>query len=155
MRAQQNISIILASGFAASAVLLSSGAALGEELVMDQPMTVNGVESVCTGIGLEARNDPRWRDYSLRVELTGAAGQYLGDGRVNITGNAKSVDLQCDGPWLLVKLPAGSYQIKTDVADAGEKVMTARVPAAGQTRVVVNYPNAGGAVSPQATPGPG
>ena len=41
-----------------------------------------------------------------------------------------------------MKLPAGTYHVSTDVADAGHKDVTVHVPA----QVVVRFPNAGGEV---------
>ena len=99
------------------------------------------------------RADPRWRDYSLRLEFVGQNGQYLGDEQVNITGNGQSLDVHCQGPWVLMKLPKGDYKISTDVADAGHKDMTARVPASGQAHIVVRFPHAGGEVAHGSGPG--
>src|ERR1700744_2170924 len=54
-----------------------------------QTGNVSGIETACTGTTDEARNDPRWKDYSLRLEFVGAHGQYLGDEQVAVSG-AKS-----------------------------------------------------------------
>jgi hypothetical protein len=139
-------------------VLLSSfiscvGGALADDVALDQPMTVDGVETACTGITSDVRADPKWRIYSLKIEFVGKNGQYLGDEQVNVSGNGQSILVHCEGPWALMKLPKGSYHIAIDVADVGHKEMTARLPASGQTHIIVRYPNAGGEVD-RAVPEP-
>ena len=140
VRTRRVASILFAS-------VLPVAMAAAAEMPADHPITIDGIETVCTGTTLEARNDPRWRDYSLKLEFVGAQGQYLGDEHVNITGEGRSLNVHCTGPWLLMKLPAGTYRIAANVADAGRKDVTARVPQTGQTEVIVRFPDAGGAVS--------
>ena len=110
-------------------------------------MTISGVETVCTGTTTDVRADPQWRAYPFHLEVAGRDGQYLGDERVTVTGNGHSVSVQCSGPWVLMKLPAGSYKVSLDVPDAGHKDVTMQVP--GQT--VVHFGDAGGEVAPNAS----
>jgi hypothetical protein len=126
------------------ATSLGAGVALGEtEPPMDdQPMMINGVETVCTGTTTEARADPRWAAYPFHMEVAGKGGQYLGDEEVTVTGNGHSVSAKCAGPWVLMKLPAGSYHVSIDVPEGGHKDLTMRVPG----RTVVHFPNAGEAL---------
>jgi hypothetical protein len=112
----------------------------------DQPMMVSGIETVCTGTTTDVRADPKWRDYSLRLEFAGKDGQYLGDETVNISGNGSSISVHCGGPWVLMKLPSGTYKVSAEVPEAGHKDLTVHVP----THVVVRFPNAGGEVVPSA-----
>ena len=140
--------VIHKSAFLFATILLPA-AGLAQSLALDdsQPMMVNGVETVCTGTTTDVRDDPRWRAYSLRLEFTGKDGQYLGDETVNVSGNGHSVSVHCGGPWVLMKLPSGSYKVSADVAEAGHKDVTVRAPG----RVIVRVPNAGGAVEPAGT----
>jgi hypothetical protein len=128
------------------ATLLLPAAALAQSAPLNdgQPMMVNGIETVCTGTTTDVRDDPKWRDYSLRLEFAGKDGQYLGDETVNVSGNGRSVSVHCGGPWVLMKLPSGSYKVSADVADAGHKDVTVHAPG----RVIVRFPNAGGDVEP-------
>jgi len=107
-------------------------------------MEINGVQTACTGVSSEARMNPEWKDYSLRLEFAGRGGQYLGDATVNVTGNGHDVSVHCAGPWVLMMLPPGTYRVATNVADAGQKTVTVHVPG----RTVVRFPDAGGAISP-------
>ena len=131
------------------ATLLVPATVLAQSRALDdgQPMMVNGVETVCTGTTTDVRDDPRWQAYSLRLEFAGKNGQYLGDETVNVSGNGHSVSVHCGGPWVLMKLPSGSYKVSADVAEAGHKDVTVRAPG----RVIVRFPNAGGAAEPAGT----
>ena len=77
----------------------------GDRLAPDVPVHVAGIESVCTGVGLDARQDPRWSSYSLKVEIAGPGGQYLGDEHLVLRQSGKDLlALTCDGPWILFQL---------------------------------------------------
>jgi len=118
-----------------------------EPLIPDQPMMIDGIETVCTGTSLANRVEPQWRGYTLRIEFVGKGGQYLGNEQIRVTGNELDVSVQCKGPWMAMKLPSGSYHIAADVEAAGHMEMNVRVAASGQRVVVMRFPNAGGEVS--------
>ena len=46
---------------------------------MDTVVTRGGHDFVCTGIGAEARSNPDWAKYPLKVTATNVDGEYLGD----------------------------------------------------------------------------
>lgn len=139
MRFAPKVAVLLA-GLAAAGVAYAQSDSLTDGKSMD----VNGVQTVCTGVSSEARMNPEWNNYSLRLEFAGHAGQYLGDATVNVAGNGKDVSVHCGGPWVLMMLPPGTYRVAANVADAGEKTVTVHVPG----RTVIRFPDAGGAVSP-------
>jgi hypothetical protein len=113
---------------------------------------VNNIEVVCTGIGREVREDPRWNAYPLRVEIAGNQGQLLGDVRVTLKrGEEALLSVICGGPWLLSKLPQGAYRVTAEIQGRVVNV-NANVPATGQGRVIVRFPELGGAISPEYTP---
>lgn len=88
-----------------SPVILAGAA----QAVQDQPVTVNGVEMVCTGVG-SAKDDPRWADYPVKIVLATASGANLANAHFTLTESGKTVAAtDCDAPWLLFKLPAGNY----------------------------------------------
>lgn len=77
--------------------------------VQDTPTTINGVETVCTGVG-SAKDDPRWSAYPVKIVLATADGADLANAHVSLTSGAKEVaGLDCDAPWILFKPPAGRY----------------------------------------------
>lgn len=105
----------------------------------DRPTLLGGVEAVCTGVGLESRANPAWASYSLKVEIAGPAGAYLGQEEVTVWQGAKPLSTaRCDEPWLLFRLPAGRYRVEAKV---GEETVSsgAVVPASGQGRIVLRF----------------
>ena len=139
--AQSTMAILVVSALATTAALAA------EKLIEDTPKAIEGIETVCDGITIANRNDPKWRAYSLRMEFAGKGGQYLGGETVSVKGEELEVSVTCQGPWVLMKLPAGSYHISADVPDAGHKEMNVRVSANGQHVAMFSFPNAGGEVT--------
>jgi hypothetical protein len=140
--------LVHATAAIAAAVALASTAALSQEaLEHNVPMTIDGVEVMCDGSSLNDRRDGDSRGYTLRIEVVGKGGQYLGSPTVTVKGNEHDVSLTCKGPWVVMKLPAGTYQVAADVPDAGQKDMTVRVPAGGQRTAMFVWPNAGGEIT--------
>ena len=87
-------------------LLLGTAPALA---VQDTPATINGVDTVCTGVG-SAKDDPRWASYPVKIVISNATGQNLAAMQVSLSMNGKPVvQTICDAPWVLFKLPAGHY----------------------------------------------
>ena len=57
------------------AVVLASTLAYGSALavtktpIADQPMKIDGIETVCTGSSADARAEAKWRAYPMRLSL--------------------------------------------------------------------------------------
>ncbi len=121
---------------------LPLASAQAQPLLLDVPTMVNGVEVACTGVSLDAREDSRWSQYSLKLEFAGEGGRYLGGESVTLRRDGKTVfSDSCNGPWLLLRLPAGRYEVEASLA--GETVRSAAiVPATGQARVVLRFAEA-------------
>ena len=112
-------------------------------LPFDSPVSMRQMEAVCTGIGADARNDPRWPTYPLRIELVGRAGEYLGQALVSLTQNNEAIiSVRCGGPWLLMKVPPGAYDVSALVENV-TKTGRVTVPATGQGRIVLRFPELG------------
>jgi hypothetical protein len=116
----------------------------------ERPTMIDGVRVACDGVGSDERAKPEWEGYSLKLSFVGDKGQYLGNEMVNVTGNAHTIALHCEGPWALLDLPAGTYHVAADVWNAGHRSFTAHVSGTGQHRVVVRFPAAGGQVASNA-----
>ena len=95
-----------AAGFAfATAIMMADEAAA----VQDTPTSINGVDTVCTGVG-SAKDDPRWKAYPVKIVLATTGGANLANAHVSLSKDNKEVaGLDCDAPWILFKPPAGSY----------------------------------------------
>jgi hypothetical protein len=131
-----------------------AGAAAQEAgtLPLDTPMTMRAVEAVCTGIGSDSRTDPRWGAYPLRIELAGRGGQFLGDAQVSVIKDGEDVaSVGCGGPWVLFKLAPGAYTISAEV-EGTTRTAKVSVGTKNQTRVVLRFPESGGAISPEYVP---
>jgi hypothetical protein len=94
-----------AAGFALSTFMMAEEAVA----VQDTPTTINGVETVCTGVG-SAKDDPRWSAYPIKIVLATTGGANLANAHVSLTkGGQEVAGLDCDAPWILFKPPAGNY----------------------------------------------
>jgi len=114
-----------------------------QPLLLDVPTTVLGVDVACTGVSLDAREEPRWAAYTLRVEFAGEGGRYLGGETVTLRQDGKVLfSGSCDGSWLLFRLPAGRYQVEAAL-DGQTATSSAIVPATGQACVILRYPTGG------------
>ena len=133
------------SAFLAAAIALAATPALADPLPLDTPINVDGVETVCTGIGDEAQSDTRWKDYPIRVETYNGAAQYVSGAHIMLRAkDGKPLTaVDCTGPWVLFKLDAGGEYIAAATlpsnAAAGERQARFTVPASGQQRVVIEF----------------
>lgn len=111
LAAASALAVLAAMAIAASQ---AQGAEAQDEIRID-----NGVRLACTGISEEARADPRWGDFSARIEAASVTGAYLGDVAFTVTGPAGEtvVTASCPGPWLVVDLEPGAYRIEASHAD--------------------------------------
>jgi hypothetical protein len=79
----------------------------------DPILQANGIRYACAGIGKVSREDPRWKQFHVKLEFAAMNGDFLGDPNVQVTSSTGAVvfQAQCDGPWVLIDLPAGSYKV--------------------------------------------
>jgi hypothetical protein len=108
--------------------------------VQDQPVTIGGIESVCTGVG-SAKDNPAWNAYPVKLVFANNAGEDLAQVHVAISRAGKTVmETDCDAPWLLVKAPAGAYGV---TASVGPRNATVSFLAAGglQKTVTLIFPD--------------
>jgi hypothetical protein len=87
--------------------------------------TVGGVSYVSGGVGTSSidRLDSLAKDFNVKLVFALKSGEYVSDVRVTIA-DAKGgavLDATSEGPWLLIKLPAGAYRI---VATLGGQAVT-------------------------------
>jgi hypothetical protein len=109
----------------------------------DPILEANGIKYACAGVGKASRSDPRWPAFPVRLEFAAANGDFLGDPAVTVTdASGKQVfQVQCNGPWVLIELPAGSYKVHA----TGQKAQYAKdfdlaVKAGGQTKKTIRLP---------------
>lgn len=132
----------VAAGLALAGVM--AGPALADPLPMDQPISVDGIETVCTGIGDEAQHDARWAAYPIRVEFSNGGAQYMAGAHVTLqdAGGKTLAAIDCSGSWVLFQIPQGSYKVFATMHDEpnlGERSATFTTPESGQKRVVIEF----------------
>jgi hypothetical protein len=109
----------------------------------DPILEAGGIKYACAGVGKASRSDPRWASFPVKLQFAAANGDFLGDPAITVTdGSGKPLfQAQCNGPWVLIELPAGSYQVHA----TGQKGQYAKdfpisVKAGGQTSKTIRLP---------------
>ena len=117
--------------------------AFADALPMDTPITVNGITTVCTGVGEDAQHDPRWMAYPVRIEFSNNGAQYLTGATVTLKNGAGKVlsVIDCSGAWVLFQLVPGDYSVSATLDGSQVPAVSARFspPAQGQKRVVLTF----------------
>ncbi|NOT42806.1 MAG: hypothetical protein HOP13_20190 [Alphaproteobacteria bacterium] len=110
------------------------------KLPPDEPVVVNGFDLVCTGVGEDARNDPRWTAYPVRIEFANADAQYLSDAVLAVAkaDGEQLFEVTCDSPWVLANLEPGKYVLAATY-EGIVKTEKFTAPKSGQARFVVRF----------------
>ena len=119
----------------------SGGSALADPMTMDTPVAINGVDAACTGIA-DSKDDPRWPTYPVRIEFSNGGSQYIAGAHVALAKEgAVLAELDCQAPWVLFKVPPGSYSVTATILGSNAKPRTAKflAPKTGQKRVVLQF----------------
>ena len=127
------------------ALLTLSGPALADPMEMDRPVPMGDVETVCTGIG-DAKDNPRWAEYPVRVEFSNGGAQYLAGVHLTLTSGGRTLaSLDCPGAWVLFRLPAGKYTVTAELTSqpgGGPRSASFMTSGTGpQKRVEVQFPH--------------
>ncbi len=127
---------------------MSAGAAAADpvNIPLDQSTTIGGVDVACTGIG-QTKDDPKWQAYPVRVEFADSHQAYLANETLTLYGpkNAEILQVSCEGPWVLLKLPVGKpYKVSVQLHEEGTapRSATVKAPKHGQARFVLTFPDA-------------
>lgn len=129
----------------ASFFTLSTAMMMAQEAqaVQDTPVTINGVEAVCTGVG-SAKDDPRWSAYPVKVVLATMDGANLANAHVTLTNGRQEVaGLDCDAPWILFKAPPGAYTVTATLIGGSGRSSSAKFGTTGsgrQKEVTIMFP---------------
>lgn len=116
--------------------------------VQDTPVTINGVEAVCTGVG-SAKDDPRWGAYPIKIVLATTGGANLANAHVTLNKGGKEVaGLDCDAPWILFKAPPGSYSASaTLIGGSGRTNSTSFTSGTAQKEITITFARPSNGVS--------
>src|SRR5215469_15324596 len=106
---------------AAAFVLMQATPSLADPMPMDNPVTLNGIETVCTGIA-DSKDDPRWKAYPIRIEFSNGGAQYLAGAHVSLDeGGRMLTSLDCPASWVLFKLEPGTYTVTASMLGSQAK----------------------------------
>ena len=96
-----------------------------------------GVTVVTGGISTDVVDHMRAieKDFNLKMVFALNNGEYLADVKVQVIdpSNHVVIDTLTDGPWLLARLPAGSYQVHATYGSTMERRVVAVAPASLKT----------------------
>jgi len=110
---------------------------------MDTPTTINGIETVCTGIGFPQRQNPQWLAYPVRIEFANTGAQHVSGAHVDLTTTRGQplASLDCHGPLVLFRLNPGNYRVTATLFSqpGGTAAATFSAPRTGQRRVVLTF----------------
>lgn len=138
--------IALAATLPASALLLCAALAAqaqpNQSLPINHAVNIEGVGLACSGVGLRAESNPRWKNYPVKLEVANNRGQYLADETVTLFDSdaGAPIHVRCNAPWLLMRLPAGQYQANVTLSNEGSQTISFEAPRAGQQDVIVRFP---------------
>lgn len=136
MRKTHSVAILVLAAFA-------SAPGFADPMAMDKPIQMNGMETVCTGIG-ETKDDPQWLSYPIRIEFSNGGAQYLSGATVKISRGADTVaSLDCPGAWVLLRGAPGEYRVDASIDNSSAKPVNAsfRMSGGGQKRIVLRFPD--------------
>lgn len=125
------------------ALAAASGPAFADPMAMDTPVQMNGLETVCTGVG-ETKDDPKWLSYPVRIEFSNGGAQYLSGATVRISHGAETVgSLDCAGAWVLLRGAPGEYRVDVTIDNSSAKAVDAsfRMGSGPQQRIVLRFPD--------------
>jgi hypothetical protein len=133
--------IVTLAALGLGAATVCSGVALA---VQDTPSDINGIETVCTGVG-SAKDDPRWNAYPVKFVFATVSGEDLATEHVTLTRDGRTaMATECDAPWVLIKAPAGDYEVTATIqGQAGMRSANARFSTSGagaQKTITLEFP---------------
>lgn len=126
------------------AALLATGAAAQSVDATDPILTQGEVRYACTGVGSDSRQDPRWREFPVKLVFAARSGGYLsqvGTRILDSQGRTVFETRNC-GPWLLLDLPRGRYEVVATAHDRGQTYnsrATMTVGGGGQKETIVRF----------------
>lgn len=105
----------------------------------DPILKKDGIEYAITGVA-ESKDDPRWKDFPLKLVFATVRGELYSDVMVRIFAadrKKKIFKIKVDAPWLVVRLNPGTYYIEVD--GPTKKSATVNVPSRGQAEYTFKW----------------
>ena len=79
------------------------------------PLTAGAQSAhLCTGIGLDGREEAAAFPHTLKLVYAATQGSYLGNVSIRVTRAGETVfEGTCDGPWMLLNVDPGTYEVQS------------------------------------------
>ena len=118
-------------------VLVGGAVALPALALQDTPTPINGVETVCTGVG-SGKDDPRWSNYPVKLVLATPGGADLAGAHVTLSQGGKTlVETDCDAPWILFSPQPGDYTVTASIEGRGTRTTNVSAGKAQKTVTLI------------------
>lgn len=134
---------VLAASLAALAPAARAQTPVQGGMPMDTPTIINGIETVCTGIGFPQRQNPQWQAYPVRIEFANTGAQHVLGAHVDLMNSRGQplASLDCHGPLVLFRLNPGSYRVTATLFSqpGGTASATFTAPRTGQKRIGLTF----------------
>jgi hypothetical protein len=105
-----------------------------------QEADVQGVHIACGGASLDDQQAMSAKGYPVTLKLAGANGQWLGDENLTVAGGGQKLSFGCEGPWVGLQLPGGSYRVTAEIQGAPAKTVSFSVGKSGARDVMIRFP---------------
>ena len=119
-----------------------AGPAFSDPMAMDSPSRFGGLEAACTGVG-DAKDDPRWLAYPVRIEFSNGGAQNLSGAHVALSEHGRAVaDFDCGGPWVVLRGTPATYRVTATITGSTARPAhaTFSLGKGPQRRVVLRFP---------------
>ena len=131
------------------AAFVATGAVAQTSDSSDPIQTQDGIRYACTGVGASSREDPRWQAFAAKLVFAAKNGGYLHDVTTRVTNaEGKTVFTTTCGPWLLLDLRAGRYDVtataRDDSGQGHDSRATLSVGGGKQTETIIRFPGVPG-----------
>lgn len=123
----------------AACVVVAGAAEAGDRLPENIPVNSYGIDTVCTGVCVDAQSDPRWVEYPVRIEFFNRSLQWTvgADVTLKTAKGGFMTTFNRNGTWVLFKLAPGKYKVTAMMAPGpgGTATATFSPPKKGLRRV--------------------
>ena len=108
---------------------------------VDQATNINGIEAACTGVSDGTESAAQWKNYPVKIVVSGDRHQYFAGEHVTVTKSdgTQVADAVCNAPWVLMKLQPGAYKATVELPGHNTKSVAFTAPSRGQREVNVVY----------------
>lgn len=142
--ARTGATVVLGAGLIGAGVASAQDAQTARlDSDLDRVKQAGNVQYACTGVGDEAQNDPRWTKFPAKLVFAVKSGDYLSDVAVKVA-DAQSGEVVYQGgcklgPWLVMDLPPGKYEVTAVAIGKQTKTTTLDVGAQGQSQQTIVF----------------